>query len=118
VFLTITGHPAEEEPAEDPTPHRSRRSAHEHSRPCRRSHRPRFRAPADPRPSLSLTLRNTVTMAARGLIKIRRTPEQLVDVTVQPILFTLMFTYIFGGAISGNVTNYLPVIILGSSCRP
>ncbi|VXB04012.1 Daunorubicin/doxorubicin resistance ABC transporter permease protein DrrB [Microbacterium sp. 8M] len=66
-----------------------------------------------PRASLSLTLRNTVTMAARGLIKIRRTPEQLVDVTVQPILFTLMFTYIFGGAISGNVTNYLPVIIPG-----
>ncbi|SDL42222.1 ABC transporter permease [Microbacterium azadirachtae] len=66
-----------------------------------------------PRPSLSLTLRNTVTMAARGLIKIRRTPEQLVDVTLQPILFTLMFTYIFGGAISGNVTNYLPVIIPG-----
>lgn len=67
----------------------------------------------DPRPSLSLTLRNTVTMAARGLIKIRRTPEQLVDVTLQPILFTLMFTYIFGGAISGDVTNYLPVIIPG-----
>lgn len=66
-----------------------------------------------PRASLSLTLRNTITMAARGLIKIRRTPEQLVDVTVQPILFTLMFTYIFGGAISGNVTNYLPVIIPG-----
>ncbi|MFB7843548.1 ABC transporter permease [Microbacterium sp. NPDC056052] len=66
-----------------------------------------------PRASLSLTLRNTLTMAARGLIKIRRTPEQLVDVTVQPILFTLMFTYIFGGAISGNVTNYLPVIIPG-----
>ncbi|WP_251444503.1 ABC transporter permease [Microbacterium sp. USTB-Y] len=70
------------------------------------------RRPA-PRPSLSLTLRNTVTMAARGLIKIRRTPEQLVDVTLQPILFTLMFTYIFGGAISGDVTNYLPVIIPG-----
>ena len=66
-----------------------------------------------PRASLSLTVRNTLTMAARGLIKIRRTPEQLVDVTVQPILFTLMFTYIFGGAISGNVTNYLPVIIPG-----
>ncbi|MFD6699536.1 MULTISPECIES: ABC transporter permease [unclassified Microbacterium] len=66
-----------------------------------------------PRASLSLSLRNTITMAARGLIKIRRTPEQLFDVTVQPILFTLMFTYIFGGAISGNVTNYLPVIIPG-----
>jgi len=47
------------------------------------------------------------------LLKIRRTPEQLFDVTFQPIIFTLMFTYIFGGAISGNVHNYLPVIIPG-----
>jgi ABC-2 type transport system permease protein len=52
-------------------------------------------------------------MAYRGLLKIRRTPEQLFDVTLQPILFTLMFTYIFGGAISGDVTSYLPVIIPG-----
>ncbi|UGS27889.1 ABC transporter permease [Microbacterium resistens] len=62
---------------------------------------------------LGLTLRNTVTMAGRGLVKIRRTPEQLFDVTLQPILFTLMFTYIFGGAISGDVASYLPVIIPG-----
>jgi ABC-2 type transport system permease protein len=57
--------------------------------------------------------RNSFTMAYRGLLKIKRTPEQLFDVTLQPILFTLMFTYIFGGAISGNVQNYLPVIIPG-----
>ncbi|MDR6868661.1 ABC-2 type transport system permease protein [Microbacterium resistens] len=59
------------------------------------------------------TVRNTLTMAGRGLVKIRRTPEQLFDVTLQPILFTLMFTYIFGGAISGDVASYLPVIIPG-----
>jgi ABC-2 type transport system permease protein len=58
-------------------------------------------------------LRNTFTMAYRGLLKIRRTPEQLIDVTVQPILFTLMFTYIFGGAIAGDVQSYLPIIIPG-----
>jgi ABC-type polysaccharide/polyol phosphate export systems, permease component len=63
--------------------------------------------------SLGQTIRNSLTMAYRGLLKIRRTPEQLFDVTFQPILFTLMFTYIFGGAISGNVPNYLPVIIPG-----
>lgn len=63
--------------------------------------------------SLGQSLRNSLTMAYRGLLKIRRTPEQLFDVTLQPILFTLMFTYIFGGAISGNVHNYLPVIIPG-----
>ncbi|GAB3595244.1 ABC transporter permease [Microbacterium tumbae] len=65
------------------------------------------------RTSLSQTLQNTVTMAYRGLVKIRRTPEQLFDVTLQPIIFTLMFTYIFGGAISGDVVSYLPTIIPG-----
>jgi ABC-2 type transport system permease protein len=63
--------------------------------------------------SLGQTIRNSFTMAYRGLLKIRRTPEQLFDVTLQPIIFTLMFTYIFGGAISGNVQSYLPVIIPG-----
>lgn len=63
--------------------------------------------------SFALSVRNSFTMAYRGLLKIKRTPEQLFDVTVQPILFTLMFTYLFGGAIAGNVHNYLPIIIPG-----
>jgi ABC-2 type transport system permease protein len=63
--------------------------------------------------SFSQSVRNSLTMAYRGLLKIRRTPEQLFDVTLQPIIFTLMFTYIFGGAISGDVKSYLPVIIPG-----
>ncbi|MEJ0073364.1 MAG: ABC transporter permease [Candidatus Saccharibacteria bacterium] len=63
--------------------------------------------------SLRLTVKNTLTMAHRGLLKMRRTPEQFFDVTLQPILFTLMFTYIFGGAIAGNIHNYLPTIIPG-----
>jgi len=63
--------------------------------------------------SIGQTVRNSFTMAYRGLLKIKRTPEQLVDVTVQPILFTLMFTYLFGGAIAGNVQNYLPMLIPG-----
>ncbi|CAM3861472.1 ABC transporter permease [Cohnella lubricantis] len=65
------------------------------------------------RSSFGQSIRNSLTMAYRGLLKIRRTPEQLFDVTLQPILFTLMFTYIFGGAISGDVASYLPVIIPG-----
>lgn len=63
--------------------------------------------------SFGQTIRNSLTMAYRGLLKLKRTPEQLFDVTLQPILFTLMFTYIFGGAISGDVQSYLPVIIPG-----
>jgi ABC-2 type transport system permease protein len=65
------------------------------------------------RVSLQESLSHTVTMAYRGLLKIKRTPEQLFDVTLQPIIFTVMFTYIFGGAIAGDVQNYLPIIIPG-----
>jgi len=63
--------------------------------------------------SLEQSVANTLTMAYRGLLKIKHNPEQLFDVVVQPIIFTLMFTYIFGGAISGDVASYLPIIIPG-----
>jgi len=63
--------------------------------------------------SFGQSIRHSLTMAYRGLLKLKRTPEQLFDVTLQPIIFTLMFTYIFGGAISGDVVSYLPVIIPG-----
>jgi ABC-2 type transport system permease protein len=63
--------------------------------------------------SFGQVVRDSFTMAYRGLLRIRRTPEQLIDVTLQPILFTLMFTYLFGGAIAGSVESYLPIIIPG-----
>ena len=65
------------------------------------------------RSGLIPAFQDSLVLAYRGLLKIRRTPEQLFDVTVQPILFTLMFTYLFGGAISGDVASYLPIIIPG-----
>jgi ABC-2 type transport system permease protein len=63
--------------------------------------------------TLVTTVQQSLTMAWRGLLKVRRTPEQLVDVTVQPILFTVMFAYLFGGAIAGDVHTYLPILIPG-----
>jgi ABC-2 type transport system permease protein len=63
--------------------------------------------------NIRMTISNSLTMAWRGLLKIKRTPEQLFDVTIQPVLFTVMFTYLFGGAISGDVASYLPLIIPG-----
>jgi ABC-2 type transport system permease protein len=66
-----------------------------------------------PRPSLLETASQTLSMAWRSLKKMRRNPEQFFDVTIQPLLFTAMFAYIFGGAISGSVQDYLPVLIPG-----
>src|SRR6201997_5934421 len=66
-----------------------------------------------PRTSIAETVAQTFSMAWRSLKKMRRNPEQFFDVTIQPLLFTAMFAYIFGGAISGNVKSYLPLLIPG-----
>jgi ABC-2 type transport system permease protein len=65
------------------------------------------------RPTLRETVNQTLAMAWRATKKMRRNPEQFFDVTLQPLLFTAMFAYIFGGAISGSVSSYLPIIIPG-----
>ncbi|MFZ0383429.1 MAG: ABC transporter permease [Solirubrobacteraceae bacterium] len=70
-------------------------------------------AQARPRIGLLETAGQTLSMAWRALKKMRRKPEQFFDVTIQPLLFTAMFAYIFGGAISGNVKSYLPLLIPG-----
>src|ERR1700733_3858858 len=68
---------------------------------------------ARPRNSVAETVSQTLSMAWRALKKMRRNPEQFFDVTLQPLLFTAMFAYVFGGAISGNVKSYLPLMIPG-----
>ena len=68
---------------------------------------------ARPRTSAAELVSQTLLMAWRSLKKMRRNPEQFFDVTLQPLLFTAMFAYIFGGAISGNVKGYLPLLIPG-----
>ena len=65
------------------------------------------------RPTPREAFDQTRSMAWRALKKMRRNPEQFFDVTLQPLLFTAMFTYIFGGAISGSVSAYMPIIIPG-----
>lgn len=55
-------------------------------------------------------LRDTWELTKRNLRHIRRTPELLLDVTIQPIMFVLLFRYVFGGAIAvqgGSYVNYL-----------
>src|SRR6201995_348573 len=65
------------------------------------------------RTSIAETVAQTLSMAWRALKKMRRNPEQFFDVSIQPLLFTAMFAYIFGAAISGNVKSYLPLMIPG-----
>jgi ABC transporter DrrB family efflux protein len=48
-------------------------------------------------------LRDTAAIARRGLIAYRRVPQLLVFSTIQPVIFVLMFRYVFGGAVSGSL---------------
>jgi oleandomycin transport system permease protein len=60
------------------------------------------------------TVRHAFALARRNLIKTRRTPEQLIDVTVQPIIFLLLFVYVFGGALGGGSRHdYLQFLLPG-----
>ena len=49
----------------------------------------------------------------RGMLKVKHVPEQLLDVTMTPVMFVLMFTYLFGGAIEGSTGEYLQFILPG-----
>jgi oleandomycin transport system permease protein len=59
-------------------------------------------------------LRHVVVLAKRNLVKMARTPEALIDVTLQPVIFLGMFVYIFGGAIAGGSQHdYLQFLLPG-----
>jgi ABC-2 type transport system permease protein len=47
------------------------------------------------------------------MLKVKHVPEQLVDVTITPVMFVLMFTYLFGGAVAGSTGDYLEYILPG-----
>lgn len=65
------------------------------------------------RPERASALSTTLTFAHRALLKIKHVPEQLFDVTLTPVIFTLMFTYLFGGAIAGDTSTYLQFLLPG-----
>jgi oleandomycin transport system permease protein len=65
-------------------------------------------------PRLYRLLRHALALARRSLIKTMRTPEALVDVTLQPIIFLLLFVYVFGGAVGGGSQHtYLQFLLPG-----
>jgi hypothetical protein len=65
-------------------------------------------------------VRNTLTIARRNLLHIKATPEQLVEMSIQPLMFLVLFVYVFGGAIAGSSREYLqfalPGILVQSVC--
>ena len=65
------------------------------------------------RPPRAGALSAAVTFGWRGMLKVKHVPEQLLDVTITPVMFVLMFTYLFGGAISGSTAEYLQFILPG-----
>ncbi len=67
-------------------------------------------SPRPPRPS---ALSAGLTFGWRGMLKVKHVPEQLLDVTMTPVLFTVMFTYMFGGAIAGSTGDYLQFLLPG-----
>ena len=50
----------------------------------------------------------------RGFLKVKHVPEQIADVILIPVLFTLVFTYLFGGALAGSTTEYLQFLLPGT----
>jgi ABC-2 type transport system permease protein len=66
-----------------------------------------------PRPQRASAASTALTFGWRGMLKVKHVPEQLLDVTITPVMFVLMFTYLFGGAIAGSTGEYLDYILPG-----
>jgi ABC-2 type transport system permease protein len=66
-----------------------------------------------PRPPRASAITATLAFGWRGMLKVKHVPEQLLDVTISPVMFVLMFTYLLGGAIAGSTSAYLDYILPG-----
>jgi oleandomycin transport system permease protein len=58
-------------------------------------------------------LRQTFSLAWRTLVQIKHNPAELIDFSIQPVMFLLLFTYVFGGAIGGSPHKYLMFALPG-----
>jgi oleandomycin transport system permease protein len=58
-------------------------------------------------------LRNGLTLAWRSVMQLKHSPEKLMDVTLMPIVFLLLFLYVFGGVVAGSTHAYLQQLLPG-----
>ena len=63
--------------------------------------------------SVTHVLSDTLVLAKRSVLRIPRQPDLLVGFTVQPVMFVLLFVYVFGGAIGGAGLDYVDFLIPG-----
>jgi len=63
--------------------------------------------------SLATTASDTLVLAGRQLRRIPRQPDLLMGYTVQPVMFVLLFRYVFGGAITTPFENYAQFLMPG-----
>ena len=68
----------------------------------------RVERPAPPSP-----LSNALVFGWRAVLKFKHVPEQLFDLVMTPIMFTLLFTFVFGGALAGSPREYLQFFLPG-----
>jgi ABC-2 type transport system permease protein len=66
-----------------------------------------------PRPPRASAVSAALAFGWRGMLKVKHVPEQLLDVTITPVMFLLLFTYLFGGAVAGSTGDYLDYILPG-----
>ena len=94
MFLELTGHAAERADDDGDDGVDDRRCRMTTATPRRR---------VAPRSTARHAVGDALTMAWRNLLNIRRNPQLLVFATIQPVIFVLMFRYVFGGAIQGSL---------------
>lgn len=71
------------------------------------------RLPQAARPPRPSALSNALVFGWRAVLKFKHVPEQLFDLVMTPIMFTLLFTFVFGGALAGSPGDYLQFFLPG-----
>ena len=74
-------------------------------------------AALEPRVGPLAAVRHTLTIAWRSLVQIRHNPMELGDLSLQPLMFVVLFAYVFGGAIAGSPKAYLQFGLAGIVCQ-
>ncbi len=115
VFLTLTGHHAEDQ---GPGANAADRRSRERGMTAAAGHRPRpapsaGQARRAARIGARQALANALTLAWRNVTQLKHSPEKLIDVTLMPIVFLVLFLYVFGGAVAGSTHAYLELLLPG-----